>query len=113
MAGFRERVIAIVTAVPKGRVVTYGQVALLAGAPRAARQVGGVLHGLKEAERVPWQRVINAEGRLSTYKVGAGELQRALLESEGVDFDGEGRIDLKLFRWDPEPETAEVERQPM
>lgn len=103
MAKFRERVIEIVGAVPRGRVVTYGQVALLAGAPRAARQVGMVLHGLGEDENVPWQRVINFQGKLSTYRIGAGELQRKLLEVEGVDFDAEDRIDLGRFRWDPDP----------
>lgn len=84
-------------------MVTYGQVALLAGAPRAARQVGMVLNGLREPEDVPWQRVINSQGKLSTYKIGAGELQRALLEAEGVEFDNQGRVDLNRFRWDPEP----------
>ncbi|MEX2542814.1 MAG: MGMT family protein [Trueperaceae bacterium] len=103
MAAFKERVIGIVAAVPPGQVVTYGQVALLAGAPRAARQVGGVLNRLREPEDVPWQRVINAEGKLSTYRIGVGELQRALLEAEGVEFDSEDRVNLRRFRWDPEP----------
>lgn len=100
---FRERVLAVIRSVPEGRVVTYGQVAALAGAPRAARQVGGVLYGLRErADDVPWQRVVNAGGTISTYRIGAGELQRALLESEGVPFDHEGRIDLDRFRWQPD-----------
>ena len=82
-------------------MATYGQIALLAGRPQAARQVGGVLHGLSEAEAatVPWQRVINAQGGISTYKVGAGELQRALLESEGVRFDARERCDLERYRF--------------
>jgi methylated-DNA-protein-cysteine methyltransferase-like protein len=100
---FRERVLTVIRSVPEGRVVTYGQVASLAGAPRAARQVGGVLYGLRDREdEVPWQRVVNAAGTISTYRIGAGELQRALLESEGVAFDQEGRIDLKRFRWLPD-----------
>ena len=76
--------------------------ALLAGHPRAARQVGVMLRGLsaREAETLPWFRVINAQGGLSTYKVGAGELQRALLEAEGVRFDEEGRCDLARYRFD-------------
>ena len=108
MDGFRERVLSIVEAVPRGNVVTYGQVALLAGSPRAARQVGMVLHGLREADEVPWQRVINAQGKISTYRIGSGELQRALLEAEGVEFDSEGRVDLGRFRWDPDPRTEEA-----
>jgi methylated-DNA-protein-cysteine methyltransferase-like protein len=97
---FRRCVLALVAQVPPGRVVTYGQVALAAGRPGAARQVGGVLRGLSplEAEAVPWQRVVNAQGGLSTYKVGTGELQRALLEAEGVRFDAAGRLDLARYR---------------
>lgn len=106
MVAFRERVIEIVKSVPVGRVVTYGQVALLAGAPRCARQVGMVLNGLRAPEAVPWQRVINAQGKLSTYKIGGGELQRALLEAEGVEFDDAGRVDFERFRWDPDPSSV-------
>ena len=86
MADFRRLVLDIVRAVPEGKVVTYGQVALMAGSPRAARQVGAVLHGIRFNEHdVPWQRVINAEGGISTFKVGSGELQVALLRAEGVE----------------------------
>ena len=102
MQGFRKRVLQLVCAVPLGKVATYGQIARLAGHPRAARQVGGVLRGLYVSGEVPWQRVINAQGGISTYKVGAGELQRALLESEGIVFDKEGRCDLERYRWLPE-----------
>ncbi len=95
--------LAIVRSVPAGKVTTYGRVALMAGAPRAARQVGGVLHSLGPADGdVPWQRVINAAGGISTYKVGVGELQVALLRSEGVEVEGD-RVDLRRYRWDPEP----------
>ena len=80
-------------------MATYGQIARLAGHPKAARQVGGVLHGLRDHEEVPWQRIINAQGGISTYKVGAGELQRALLEAEGITFDSEGYCDLERYRW--------------
>ncbi|UCH25002.1 MAG: methylated-DNA--[protein]-cysteine S-methyltransferase [Trueperaceae bacterium] len=95
---FRSRVLRIIRAVPKGHVVTYGQVAYLAGSPRAARQVGTILRGIKEDEDIPWQRVVNARGELSTYKVALGELQRALLESEGITFTGRA-IDLARYRW--------------
>jgi methylated-DNA-protein-cysteine methyltransferase-like protein len=99
---FRQRVLRLVAEIPPGSVATYGQIALLAGRPRAARQVGTVLRGLSEgeAERLPWYRVINARGGISTYKVGSGELQRALLEAEGVRFDAEGLCDLRLVAWD-------------
>ena len=101
----------IVRAVPHGKVVTYGQVALMAGSPRAARQVGAVLHGIRNSEDdVPWQRVINASGGISTFKVGSGELQVALLKAEGVEVGhgGEGlgpQVDLKAYQWRPDLES--------
>lgn len=104
MPSFRERVLQVVRAVPAGQVVSYGQVALLAGAPRAARQVGAVLYGLRDEEHdVPWHRVVNASGGISTYKVGSGELQVALLRAEGVDASGEG-LDMRRYRWTPSPD---------
>jgi methylated-DNA-protein-cysteine methyltransferase related protein len=102
---FRERVLHVVRQVPAGRVVSYGQVALWAGSPRAARQVGAVLFGLRDADGdVPWQRVVNARGGISTYKVGAGELQVALLRAEGVEVGASG-VDLARWGWAPPPGT--------
>lgn len=104
-ATFRERVVAIVRAIPEGRVATYGQVALLAGAPRAARQVGGVLQRHAEREALPWQRVVNASGGISTHKIGAGQLQEALLRAEGVEVGPEG-VDLGRYGWRPALDAA-------
>lgn len=96
---FRAAVLRLVRAVPPGLVTTYGEVALMVGAPNHARQVGAVLHGLKESEDdVPWQRVVNAAGGISTYKVGSGELQVALLRAEGVEVVDD-RVDLRRYRW--------------
>ncbi len=103
---FRERVLDVVRAIPPGKVTNYGTVALLAGRPRTARQVGGILYGLKEADGdVPWQRVVNAQGGVSTFKVGRGELQVALLESEGVEVV-DRTVDLGRFGWEPGPAWA-------
>jgi methylated-DNA-protein-cysteine methyltransferase-like protein len=102
---FQERVLEIVRAIPRGKVLTYGQVALLAGAPRGARQVGRILYARGRA--VPWQRVINRYGGLSTYKVGTGHEQRALLEKEGVTFTQDGVVDLKKHQWRPGAHTVE------
>ncbi len=102
---FRERVLEVVRSVPAGRVVTYGQVATWAGSPRAARHVGSVLFGLREDDGdVPWQRVVNASGGISTFRVGSGELQVALLRAEGVVVGADG-LDLPRWRWNP-PATA-------
>jgi methylated-DNA-protein-cysteine methyltransferase related protein len=100
---FQVRVLEIVQAIPRGHVLTYGQVAALADTPRAARQVGRILYA--SGRTVPWQRVINYYGGLSTYKVGSGELQRALLEKEGLSFKPDGTIDLKKYQWRPTMKT--------
>jgi methylated-DNA-protein-cysteine methyltransferase-like protein len=99
---FYERVYAFVREVPRGRVVTYGQVAVLLGAPAAARAVGYALASLSDADGVPWWRVINRSGGISLKGRGAqADLQRALLEREGVVFDAAGRCDLGRYRWWP------------
>jgi methylated-DNA-protein-cysteine methyltransferase related protein len=96
---FRERVLELIGKIPTGHVMTYGQLAEVAGMPRHARAVGDILHGLSTKTDLPWWRVINASGKISTYKVGTGELQRGLLEREGVVFDANGKINLEAYRW--------------
>jgi len=81
-------------------VATYGQIAELAGLEGHARQVGYALHNLPGGSDVPWHRVINAKGEISPRSAGdSHELQRMLLEAEGVEIDLRGRIDLKVYRW--------------
>ncbi|MVN88571.1 cysteine methyltransferase [Deinococcus sp. HMF7620] len=99
---FRDRVLALVARIPAGRVVTYGQLATLAGQPGAARQAGFVLNSLVGGSELPWQRVINAQGRVSTHKLGFGDLQEGLLRTEGIEFDASGRCDLARWQWWPE-----------
>ena len=96
-----ETIYRAVRNVPRGRVASYGQIAELAGLEGHARQVGYALHALPDGSGVPWHRVINAKGEISPRSAGdSHELQRALLEAEGVEFDAKGRVDLKRFRWD-------------
>jgi methylated-DNA-protein-cysteine methyltransferase-like protein len=98
-----RRIYAAVKKIPKGKVATYGQIALLAGMARAARQVGYALHALPHGSRVPWHRVVNHEGRISRRSSGGhDEWQRVLLEEEGVEFDTGDRIALNRFQWRPE-----------
>lgn len=98
---FLERVLNWVREIPPGQVATYGQIAALAGKPRNARQVGRILYGLREQDDVPWHRVINAQGAISTYRVGSGELQHFLLIQEGVTFNTQGRCKLSAYQWWP------------
>jgi len=101
MSHFFEQVYEVVRQVPAGQVVSYGQVAALLGAPHAARTVGWALHALSVDSDVPWHRVINARGRISTscQEHDAGVQQR-LLEAEGVVFDERGYVDMRRFRWE-------------
>ena len=106
---FYDAIYEQVRRIPSGRVATYGHVAALAGNPRAARAVGWALHALPSGTDVPWHRVVNRHGGISISKIGLPpELQRALLEDEGVRFDPDGTIDLDRWGW-IEPEASEGE----
>ena len=97
-----QRIYAVVAAIPRGRVATYGQVAALAGFAGQARQVGYALHALPEGSALPWHRVVNASGGVSLRSEAGWEgYQRHLLEGERVRFDERGKIDLGRYRWEP------------
>ncbi|MBO5908490.1 MAG: MGMT family protein, partial [Clostridia bacterium] len=88
----------VVKSIPRGKVMTYGKVALLAGNPRWARVVGYALHNNPSPDTIPCHRVVNREGRVAAaFVFGGGDVQRALLEKEGVFFDNDDRIDLKKY----------------
>lgn len=92
--------------IPQGQVVSYGQVALMAGIPRGARFVGGVLHF--RGENTPWWRVINNAGRISTTcQEHTATMQKKRLLSEGVRVDKKLNIDIEKYRWRPEPDVLE------
>jgi methylated-DNA-protein-cysteine methyltransferase-like protein len=95
-----DRIHSVVSRIPKGRIATYGQIAHLAGMPRQARLVGYALHALPADTRVPWHRVVNAQGAISTPPRSAAR-QRRLLEKEGIKFDSRARISLEAFQWEP------------
>ncbi len=100
-----ERIWAVVKRIPRGRVATYGQIAALAGMPRHARQAGYALSATPSNVKIPWHRVLNAQGRVSLrlrhWDSGSDDLQRILLEAEGVIFDSAGKINLKQYQWQP------------
>ena len=87
--------------VPTGSVATYGQIASLAGYPKHARLVGQSLRALAGQDSdLPWHRIVNARGEISTRGLdGSDELQKHLLEAEGVRFDKDERIDMRRFQW--------------
>jgi len=103
--GYRQRVYEIVRTIPRGRVMTYGQLAEILGEGYTPRTVGFVMHG--SSDRTPWHRVINAQGACSTGRVVLPyDKQQRMLEAEGVIFNERGRCDLKTYLWIPEAETS-------
>lgn len=94
---FYQRVIDIIKSIPEGKVATYGQIAADAGNRRAARQVAYILHSSSLKENLPWHRVVNSKGGISLKPKHGYELQKKLLEKEGVIFDENSCIDLKRF----------------
>lgn len=114
-AEFNARVWHIVRQIPSGRVTTYGQIAVLLTVPagmsprdyqaQSPRWVGAAMAACPEG--VPWQRVINARGKISL-RGGNETHQRALLEAEGVEFDERGRVDLSRFGWPALQENLEL-----
>ena len=108
---FDERVWHEVSMIPHGHLATYGQVADWIGAWGCARQVGWALRRLSLPSDVPWQRVVNAKGRISMSlsREGSDWMQRQLLIAEGITVDGEGRLPLKRFLWTPDLEALALE----
>ncbi len=97
---YRERVYRIVRSVPRGRVMTYGQLAEILGEGYTPRTVGFVMHGSND--KTPWHRVINAQGACSTGRIVLpADKQQRMLEAEGVEFNERGRCDLQCYLWIP------------
>src|SRR5438270_6208134 len=98
-AGFRQRVEAIVAQIPRGRVMTYGQIAALCGNARAARIVGGIAHfGNPD---LPWQRVVNKSGGLASGYPGGRSGHKQVLEAEGVAVNDDYQVDVQELLWWP------------
>ena len=93
-----EKIYEVVRNIPKGKVATYGQVACLAGNPRWSRVVGYALHANPDQSTIPCHRVVNREGKVAPgFAFGGDEVQRQLLEAEGIVFEANGRIDLEKY----------------
>jgi len=91
----------VVMLIPPGTVATYGDVARQAGMPGAARRVGRALRGLPEDTRIPWHRVINAQGKLAVPGGSSARRQRERLENEGISFRSHNGLSLRQYRWQP------------
>jgi methylated-DNA-protein-cysteine methyltransferase related protein len=102
MQPFTKRVVTIIQNIPEGRVMTYGQIASVAGSPRAARQVVRVLHSMSKKHQLPWHRVVNSKGEIAL-KVDASYHEQLLsLESEGIEVGLNGVIDLTEYQYHPD-----------
>lgn len=98
-SGFYQRVEALVAEIPRGKVMTFGQIAALCGNPRAARIVGGIAHFGNP--QLPWQRVVKKDGVLAEGYPGGIAGHQAALESDGVVFDDSGRVNMRERLWYP------------
>ncbi len=100
LTAFTAAVLRIIQNIPSGKVMTYGQIARLAGNPRAARQVVRILHSMSDAHRLPWHRVVNAKGQIMIADE-AKEIQMLSLESEGIEMRGH-LVDLQQYQFHPD-----------
>ncbi|MFJ8237859.1 MGMT family protein [Ureibacillus sp. NPDC094379] len=98
MTPFTEKVIEIIKNIPNGKVMTYGQIARVAGNPRAARQVARILHSMSKKHRLPWHRVINGKGLISIKDDELYNEQVMNLEIEGVKVRENGTVDLDKYQ---------------
>jgi methylated-DNA-protein-cysteine methyltransferase-like protein len=94
-----ERILAIISAIPRGKVTSYGAVARLAGMPNGARQVVRALHTSSGKHDLPWFRLLRKDGSIALPPGSGYELQRSLLEAEGVEVGPGGKVDLERFSW--------------
>src|SRR5215813_10906422 len=109
-----EKIYRIVLLIPKGRVMTYGQISRLLGGRYSPRLVGWAMHVTpKDSRNIPWHRVINSRGGISTGKVLAHnpDLQKWMLEAEGISFDDHEKCDLTVHQWSPPGPKARVRLQ--
>ena len=101
-SNFANKVYDIVMHVPKGKVSTYGMIATLSGNPNAARAVGQILHKNPNPIKIPCHRIVNRNGRLApSFAFGGSDIQKILLEREGISFDSNNKINMKQYEWKP------------
>lgn len=99
-SAFKKRVCDLVAKIPKGRVMTYGQLAALAGHPYAARIVGGIAHW--GDPDLPWQRVVKKDGSLAEGYPGGTHGHAEALAAEGIEVDSDFKVDIERLQWHPQ-----------
>ncbi|NDI33859.1 MGMT family protein [Chengkuizengella sediminis] len=102
LESFTEQVLKIIKQIPSGKVMTYGQIAQLAGSPRGARQVVRILHSMSQKHKLPWHRVINAKGEIGIADEELFFIQKMSLESEGIKFNTHRTLNLATYQYHPE-----------
>lgn len=108
MEGFTKRVVKIIQQIPAGKVMTYGQIAGLAGNRRAARQVVRILHSMSKKHKLPWHRVINSKGEIGIKDEELLFIQKAELKSEGIEFKSEISINLDDYQHHPKQKIEQM-----
>lgn len=99
MSDIGDRIRAVLKAVPRGRVVSYSGAAARAGVPNGGRTTARILHACSDKDGLPWHRVIRSDGRIALAPGAGFEIQKGLLEAEGVEVSRDGRVDLGRFGW--------------
>ncbi|AKG21732.1 MGMT family protein [Calothrix sp. 336/3] len=99
-----DKIYDVVRQIPYGKVATYGQIATLADMPGKPRLVGYALFRVTEEQKIPWHRVINAKGEISTspHRLGNDDVQRSRLQEEGIEFNQQDKINLRIYQWIPD-----------
>ena len=100
MNPFTKKSIEIIKSIPKGHIMTYGQIARAAGSPRGARQVVRILHSMSHAYNLPWHRVINAKGEIAIKNDESHFIQVSLLISEGIEVNEDHQINVKRYQYE-------------
>ena len=106
---FTSRVKKLIKKIPEGKVATYGFIAAVAGNPQAARQVARILHSCSRKDNLPWHRVVNRNGQISLKHYNGYEVQKQLLEREGVVFAENDTIDFDTYLWLPSNTSRRIQ----
>lgn len=111
---FTQKVLKLISAIPKGKVATYKQIAQLAGKPQGSRGVSWILHSCSAIYKLPWHRVVNSQGKISFDRKSHNfRQQKRKLESEGVFLSPDGKLDLSQFQWKKKPKRVRTKlKQP-